>query len=493
MALISQGASNKKDTGYRFDEARDLVWMESSEKTALEEGDLTGDESSISTLEAKQQLGEGHSAKQFLLTRAKLLNIQLVENNSKLKNLKPQGFKTWFLTSSFLVIAFIIGFLSQQIAASDNRINLLSPPLLGLIAWNLIVYLLIFINFIIPNKKKGSGPSMRLPFRKGILLGIDKLMGKKASQSVYLKNFYSEYLPLTTSLTGYYIARVLHYSAAALAAGLIFGLWLRGFATAYVAGWESTWLYDYPHIVEVILKGLYGFLPVQDALINGLTVEKVESMRFGADYVANSAGPWLIQLMVTVAVFVLIPRIFFGLYAGFRYHRLEKSFPLDTTTPYFQNLLRHWHGKTMTIRVVPFATSLSGKEVDGLKRIIAAMGYSGATIIIEKTLFEDDPLPTLSNSQSEENWIIFSMGATGEDDVQGRFINEMKSQASKCGGLIRILVNSGPFEARFSTMEGRVKERNRSWQSFLNGYGIPYSIVNLDNQQTSTIQFVSGK
>lgn len=132
---------------------------------------------------------------------------------------------------------------------------------------------------------------MRLPFRKGILLGIGKLMGKKASQSVYLKNFYSEYLPLTTSLTGYYIARVLHYSAAALAAGLIFGLWLRGFATAYVAGWESTWLYDYPHIVEVILKGLYGFLPVQDALINGLTVEKVEPMRFGADYVANSCRP----------------------------------------------------------------------------------------------------------------------------------------------------------------------------------------------------------
>ena len=134
-------------------------------------------------------------------------------------------------------------------------------------------------------------------------------------------------------LTGQRVALVLHVAAAALALGLIAGLYLRGLVLDYRIGWESTFI-DAP-LVETALGMLLG----PASALTGITIPEVAPLRLAPGVQATaSAAPWIHLLAVTLLLVVVLPRSLLALlaYGGAR-HR-ARHFNLPLVTPYFEGL-----------------------------------------------------------------------------------------------------------------------------------------------------------
>ena len=137
--------------------------------------------------------------------------------------------------------------------------------------------------------------------------------------------------PLLTARAG----RVLHVSAALLAAGAIAGLYVRGLVFEYRAGWESTFLE--PSRVHALLSSLLG--PAASALGTPFpSIVEVEAIRWPASTGENAAR-WIHWYALTVAALVLAPRLALAAVARWQERRLGRRFPLALDEPYFRRLL----------------------------------------------------------------------------------------------------------------------------------------------------------
>src|SRR4030095_12306862 len=102
-----------------------------------------------------------------------------------------------------LVAGLALGLLADSVGAS-GRINILAPPLLGLLVWNIAVYLMLL------GAQFGSGHgTMTRPLRRGLArllqrLGVDR------------------------PIDGAQLAAAMHAGAAALALGALAAIYLRG-------------------------------------------------------------------------------------------------------------------------------------------------------------------------------------------------------------------------------------------------------------------------
>lgn len=129
---------------------------------------------------------------------------------------KPQGIPYLLIGSVFAVLAFVGGVLTNEFSVTNNRINLLSPPLLGVIAWNLIVYCWIAIAVLFNRGKSPVGLIRR--FFAGALL---KLQTRGSHGQQALITFYSKWTEAEMPLLRGRIAEILHFSAALFGLGLI--------------------------------------------------------------------------------------------------------------------------------------------------------------------------------------------------------------------------------------------------------------------------------
>lgn len=450
-----------------YREASTLLWMQIQEKTALKEGLLSPQDASAVTKEASKQVGEASDPAAFLSVRAALLAKKHFPQNAD----APKMLKTWAVTSAVLLLSFIVGLAAQQIASDTHRINLLSPPLILFILWNLAVYLCLFASFITKTALKREVTSPIRRHLSNLILKIVRRSGKEKTTVA----FWSEMIPMCRKSIGAYVAFLLHGAAVMLTLGFIAGMSLRGFSTAYTAGWESTWLSDKPEAVLAVLNFFYGWLPFADT---SLTITEVKGMQFVGSQTGTAGAPWMIAIMASAVIFVVIPRCILAAAAALRQRKAADNLALNLNQPYFVNLIRQWRGKKMNIQVIPFATALSATEKSGLESIASELGLGAPSFDFVETVFEDDKLPELKGES--ECWAVFSMGATGESDVQGVFIEDLKKLCKKQNALLRVFVNSASFEKRFSSVPARIEERARSWKEFLKAHDVHFAIVNFE-------------
>ena len=138
-----------------------------------------------------------------------------------------------------LLAGFIGGVLVDQLGP-PQRVNLLAPAVWAVVAWNLAVY-----------------AALLLPMPgHGLRSGLARWWQRSGEHFALLWSRHA------APLTGQRVALVLHLAAAALALGLIAGLYLRGLVLDYRIGWESTFI-DAP-LVETAL-GMLCLLYTSDA------------------------------------------------------------------------------------------------------------------------------------------------------------------------------------------------------------------------------------
>lgn len=441
--------------------------MQIQEKNALKEGLLTPQESTSVTKEAGKKVGESAAPTAFLTARASLLLTKYFPKESE----PPKLLKTWGITAIILLISFILGIGTQQIASDTHRINLLSPPLILFILWNLVIYVWLFASFV---AKKVFKRALTIPGRIYLNTLLSKII-RRGTKGKVSTAFWTEMVPMCRKAASAYVAFLLHSAAVMLTFGFIAGMSLRGFSTAYTAGWESTWLSDKPEAVLAVLQCFYGWVPFADT---HLTLAEVKAMQFVGNQAGASGAPWMIAIMVSAVIFVVLPRVTLAAFAAFRHKQAAGNLALNLNQPYFVNLIRQWRGKKMNIQVIPFATAISAEDRSGLESVASELGLGSPAFDITETLFEDDKLPELKGET--ECWAVFSMGATGESDVQGVFIEELKKLCKKKNVLLRVFVNSASFEKRFANVPARIEERSRSWKSFLEALDVQFAIVNFE-------------
>ena len=179
--------------------------------------------------------GERATEEAFIAKRAELLAAKLAERLPKaIRRLAPVIWRSW-IGLALPVAAFIVGIVVEHVA-DRQHVNILAFPLLGLIAWNLAVYLWLIAWGVI---SLATGSSRKPGWMRRMLAGAGATRGGRSAGplSAALGAFGLDYVQRAAPLVA---ARVLHLSAAMLALGGIAGLYLRGLAFEYRAGWEPT-------------------------------------------------------------------------------------------------------------------------------------------------------------------------------------------------------------------------------------------------------------
>ena len=375
--------------------------------------------------------------------------------------------------------------LGAALSALDGtrRINILAFPLLGIVAWNLLVYAVLFAlalrrappgplrNWI---ASSGSGLAARLVARSRSFNA--PLAGALES---FAREWYESARPLLLARAGF----AFHLAAAMVGVGLIAGLYVRGIAFDYQAGWESTFL-DAVRARD-LLAVLYGpaswltGIPVPDAA-------RLDATRWRGTAGGESAARWIHLMAATAFLYVVLPRLLLACGALANAWRLARNAPQPATLPaYFRNAFASVEGAGTPARAVimPFAYELTP---GALARLIAWLpSVAGGTPKIDARASmpygeEEAFLASLGADLPEIVVLPFSLATTPEDENHGTVIAAVRDRlAARSGAQLLVVIDEAPYAQRMTEAPERVAERREAWRRFVEARGLKPTFVNL--------------
>jgi hypothetical protein len=352
----------------------------------------------------------------------------------------------------------------------DAHVDLLAPPLLGVLAWNVVVYLLLAW------RSGRAAPS--LPASSALRRAVGRLLQPGIGP---LRRFAADWAGRSAPITAARAALLLHVAAAALAAGLVLGLYLRGLVLDFRAGWQSTFL------DAGFVHGLLSVLLAPARALTGIALPDVAAlaaMRIGPDQVATaSAAPWIHLFAVTLALFVIAPRLALALLAALRAWRRARHVELPLAEPYFQRLLADAQRGHARVQVVPHGAPLSASAALGLRTLLAAaLGEPlELTLAAPVRYGEEDTLPN-PGPGATLRVLCFDLAATPEPEAQGRFVAALRSQPLP----LVLLADEAVLRRRFGTMPARLAERRAAWLRFADEQRVGLACVDLDAPDVAT-------
>jgi GTP-binding protein EngB required for normal cell division len=189
-----------------------------------------------------------------------------------------------------VLAAFLLGIGTDAVGSASHTVNILAPPLLLLMLWNVVIYVFIAVNWL--------------------------------SKSRHFK------LPKLDTTQAIALARgttVMHWAAAALALGALMSMYWRGLVFDYQALWQSTFLsaQSAHQLVSTVLSpaawlaGFFGASPLPD-------LANFEQLRAPAS-LGENAGRWIHWYAITVFLVVLLPRSLLALWSHRKAQKLAST------------------------------------------------------------------------------------------------------------------------------------------------------------------------
>lgn len=433
--------------------------------------------------EALRVEGEGVEPERWLVRRADLAAARLAE--------RLPAAAVW-LTSApavgggaavLLVALALLAGLASTLAGPDRQIQLLAPPLLALLVWNLVVYVLLLVRRLVP--RGGPGTRTDGPWRRGLAglalrvapgRALRSQAGVPEALQVFARDWAGASLPLQTAR----LATALHLAAAALAAGAVGGLYLRGIAFEFRAGWDSTFLTA--DTVAWLLHGVLG----PAAALTGQTLPdaaRLEALRFSQGPGENAAR-WIHLHAITVAVVVLLPRGLLALAAGWRAARLHRQFPVPLDEPYFQRLrqeLAHARRQgVLPVAVLPYSYQVGADRLPALATLLSnELGPGLApTLLPSVAMGDEDDLAASGLAGCAPGTVpvaLFAATATPEREVHGAFLRALRGRESAAASPTPrlALVDESGLRRRLAgaDRELRIDQRRQAWRRLLDETG----------------------
>lgn len=423
----------------------------------------TADDAKEATRETMELLGAKAPFDQFVARRAEcfLSKIGKHSANSTI-NLKVPRWPI-FVARLLVVVAMVIGFIIDHLA-SDQRVNIVEFPLVGLILWNLLIFLGIFVRWLaalVPSGHKRGGVLTEMPGKWHLWEGMTAPNGS-ANQRIY--RFREEWISLSARLNQVRLELFFHMAAMSFTFGTLGSLYVRGFFKEYRAGWESTFFSaDSIHAIA-------SFVLTPGAIILNMQIPDVQhiaTLRF-PESSGEIARDWIHLYAASILVWIIIPRALLAIANGYSRWRLQRSFPLPITGTYFNTLraIRR-DGKAVAL-AIPFRYELTQQINSNLSKLLQHIyGLTVDVSIQHPVLMGDDTSDWKAALGSDEHiavFVIFNLTATAEPDTHGRLMKQVQKDVSGRTSIIPIVDTSCYADRDIE----RFRQRCNQWRSVLN-------------------------
>jgi hypothetical protein len=436
-----------------FDEAAARrVLMVQAFESGTEGGPLWTPEDRLwATRLARETTPAGAPAERFLDERARHALQRLQPRSAAVA--RTLGARLW--RPGWLVAALLIGLgagVAVDAIGSSQQINLLAPPVWAVIAWNLAVYVLLVLALLLP---------LRAP--RGLRGWLARRLARWRGGDAALLGFGAAWARHGAPLLAARAALLLHAAAAALALGLIAGLYVRGLVLDYRAGWQSTFL-ESGQVSDVLAT-----LLAPATAVTGIAVPDaaaLQALRFGPEAAPTApAAPWIHLYAAMLGLFVVLPRTLLMALAAWQAHRYARHLPLQRGELYFQRLLREQAGALARVQVLPQGAPPTAAALAGLRALLAAgLGPGLQLDLAAATAYgdEDSAAALVPPAGTSLRLLLVDLGATPENDTHGRFAQALRAGAPALPLLL--LADEAAFLARFASLPARVAERRTAWQ-----------------------------
>lgn len=467
--------------------ARDVVLVRAIETTDTAHELLSDDDRTYASRSARElaqwQAAESKSEvtlDHFLQQRSEQILKRLAERTPAFAAFLRRRPVLPALSILLPVLGLLAGALLDRIA-DPHRVDLLSAPLLAIIGWNLLVYVILFAWLFVPSGRTGwAGPATLRRLSVGKAALPRKL---PAALAASLLRFMQDWAELAAPLARARLSRAVHLAAAFFAVGAIVSLYARGLLTQYAAGWESTFLdaRQVHAILSVLFAPALAVLP-----IHGFSLADIEALRFPQAASAQGGARWVHLYAATLGIVVVAPRLLLAAFAHWRARRLQRRFPLDLGSPYFV-ALSGGAGSTAAavLRVYPYSFTVDEARDRGLGALASsALGEQARLMLRPSVPYGEDAADSLRGDMLEDASIsvtaaLFNLAATPEKENHGAFLDYLARRVPRG---VTVLVDESGMAGRSAGQPGadtRIAERKTLWREFCSYHGLPAQFVDL--------------
>jgi len=407
---------------------------------------------------AAQVEGDSATPAVFLARRAQLALERIGARSPALARVvRAAHWRPW--VGAVLVAAALVAGVASDRVGDAQRINILAPPVLGVLLWNLAVYVALAAGYVVHyGDATAAGPLRRAVARlAGGLGGVRATRTDPMTQAIaaFARDWSEQAAPLYAARA----ARVLHLAAAAFALGIIGSLYVRGLAFEYRATWESTFLDG------ATVRSLVAFFYAPGALVSGIAVPDAAHIAAIRAPASENAARWLHLVAATLAVGVIAPRLLLAL--GMRMVERYRAARVggDFHAPYFARLLRDFDEGPVAVHVVPYSFSVTPAAAAALETLLARALGAGATLAIAVPVAygDEEAMPAdMEHAGRGPVVALFNATATPEHETHGRFLAALTAAAGDRPLLV--IVDEAAFNARWRDDQARREARRRLWR-----------------------------
>jgi hypothetical protein len=302
-----------------------------------------------------------------------------------------------------------------------------------------------------------------------------------------LQRFATDWASIAEPLIQLRAKRVFHLAAAAVALGLIAGLYVRGLVLHYEAGWDSTFLQ--PSQVYSLFRVLYG----PAAALTGIplpTLEQVTAMRWNEPDGGAAAAAFIHLMAVTALLYIALPRFALAIASTVSLWQAVQSPRLpDGFMPYARTILRET-GRVaqLTASAVTYAYAPSRDALAGLSALLSdSLGGDVKVELSASVAYgEEEAFAKRARDASPIDAscrvLLMSLASTPESETHGAMIEAMQRALGRRQGGFLLLIDASSFVARMNedqALTSRLAERSRTWRDFAAARNQPAYVVDL--------------
>jgi Protein of unknown function (DUF2868) len=443
-------------------QARQVTLVRLLEQTPDNGGLWTAGDAKEATRAAKALVGPQASFATFLARRAEwaLEEIDRRKPGQAITFKEPR----WpALAGLLLAVSGLLAGFATDYLASEQRINLIELPLLVLIVWNLAIFGLLLLGWLLSlvRQRAAPGPVVAQIGRWRIHESL-VIQGKPRP---WIDAFKKRWSDLAAPLNAARLKLALNVGAMLFALGALASLFVRGIGHEYRAGWETT----YSFVDAQLIHAVVSWLLAPGALLLGVPIpdaQHIATLRMppGEGEVAQT---WIFLYCASVLVWIVAPRVWLIALHTLTRMRLRRAFPLPMKSAYFTIMRAAWRGQRIAVVAAPFRYELAAELRDHLARMLERIYGLAVDIAIESPVLMGEDRTDWKRVVNPDGHVavivVFSLAATAEAHAHGKLLDHLRSSIDRGVALVP-LVDTGTYSQ--DDIE-RFRQRCNQWRQML--------------------------